>query len=77
MKKEIKKGMPEFEMFQDLFGFLKDYGTPEPSEKYWDDMLKAATAIDRKWKDTPQADIVSNCIVALLGYLDTEGKKVS
>lgn len=72
MTKEIKKGMPEFEMFQDLFGFLKEYGTPERNEEYWDDMVKAATALNRKWRETPQSGIVANCMVALMNYLDAQ-----
>ena len=75
MEKEIKKGMPEFEMFQDLFGFLKKYGTPEREDKYWDDMLAAATKIDKKWRDTPQGGIVTNCMIALMDYLDKEARR--
>lgn len=75
MKKDIKKGMPEFEMFQDLFGFLKDYGTPEHDDQYWDDMLAAATKIDKKWRDTPQGGIVTNCMIALMDYLDKEARR--
>ena len=75
MKKDIKIGSVEHNAYMDLFAFHRDYGTPERDDKYWDDMLAAATKIDRKWRDTPQGGIVTNCMIALMDYLDKEARR--
>lgn len=73
MNKDIKIGSVEHNAYMDLFAFHRDYGTPEiDNEKYWDDMVNAAGAVDRKYRGTCMEPMVTNFMVALMNYLDAQ-----
>ena len=77
MKKDIKIGSIEHNAYMDLFAFHRNYGTPEiDNEKYWDDMVDAAGLVDRKYRGTYMEPMVTNFMVALMGALDAEARRM-
>lgn len=39
MKKDIRQGTEEFEVFGEIFSLYKEIGTPEDNDDYWKDVI--------------------------------------
>ena len=47
---DMSKGSDGFNMMGDVFAFLKKYGTPEKSDKYWEEVVAEHQKLCEKYK---------------------------
>ena len=50
MEKKITQGSEEYQMFLDFWNMCKKFWEPEDNDEYWDDLVKAVTAFNKKHK---------------------------
>ena len=75
MKLDMSKGTPGFAYMGELFTLLRDYGTPEDNDKYWQELLVRSEQIVSKYEKYPELkDIVGNTTRGLLTGLDFKAK---
>ena len=69
-KRVMKEGMPEYDVFMAVWNLWKNYGTPEESDKYWDDLIEASAkvATDKRFADC--MDLASELSKAICNTLD-------
>ena len=49
MRKELKKGDIEYEMFNDYWQIMKQYNIPEDNDEYWESLVSAGDAFCKKY----------------------------
>lgn len=49
MRKELKKGDIEYDMFNDYWQICKEYNIPEDTEDYWTKLIDAGNDFCRKY----------------------------
>ena len=75
MKLDMSKGTPGFAYMGELFTLLRDYGTPEDNDKYWQELLVRSERIVSKYEKYPELkDIAGNMTRGLLTGLDFKAK---
>ena len=75
MNLDMSKGTPGFAYMGELFTLLRDCGTPEDNDEYWDDLIARADQIVKKYEQYPDIkDIVGNMTRGLLTGLDFKAK---
>ena len=57
MRKELKKGDIEYEMFNDYWQIMKQYNIPEESDEYWQSLVHATDAFCKKYPSKFAQDI--------------------
>ena len=58
MRKELKKGDIEYEMFNDYWQIMKQYNIPEDADEYWESLINAGDAFCNKYDSQYARDIV-------------------
>ena len=58
MRKELKKGDLEYEMFNDYWQICKQYNIPEEADEYWQSLIKASNDFCEKYKSQYAKDLV-------------------
>ena len=75
MKLDMSKGTPGVAYMGELFTLLRDYGTPEDDDKYWQELLVRSERVVSKYEKYPELkDIVGNTTRGLLTGLDFKAK---
>ena len=75
MKLDMSKGTPGFAYMGELFALLRDYGTPEDDDKYWDELVARSEIIIRKYEKYPELkDITGSLVRGLLSGLELKAK---
>ena len=75
MKLDMSKGTPGFAYMGELFTLLRDYGTPEDNDKYWQELLVRSEQIVSKYEKYPELkDIAGNMTRGLLTGLEFKAK---
>ena len=49
MEKRFGKGSEEFTMFTDYWQFVQKYYIPEPQDKWWEELIREADKLARKY----------------------------
>ena len=49
MKKELKKGDTEYEIFNDYWKIVKEYNIPEDADEYWESLINACNTFCKKY----------------------------
>ncbi len=58
MKKELKKGDTEYELFNDYWKIVKEYNIPEDADEYWESLINASDAFCNKYDSQYARDLV-------------------
>ena len=58
MRKELKKGDIEYEMFNDYWQIMKQYNIPEDADEYWESLINAGNAFCKKYDSQYARDLV-------------------
>ena len=74
MKADLKAGNPVYDAMTDLFKFHRDYGIPEKDDKYWADLIDAASVLNNKYRNTVIGGVVSRHLIETMQMLDIMAK---
>ena len=58
MKKELKKGDTEYEIFNDYWKIVKEYNIPEDADEYWESLINAGNAFCKKYDSQYAIDLI-------------------
>ena len=58
MKKELKKGDTEYEIFNDYWKIVKEYNIPEDDDEYWKSLVSAGDEFCKKYDSQYARDLV-------------------
>ena len=58
MRKELKKGDIEYEMFNDYWQIMKQYNIPEDNDEYWESLVSAGDEFCEKYDSQYARDLV-------------------
>ena len=58
MRKELKKGDIEYEMFNDYWQIMKQYNIPEDNDEYWESLISAVNEFYKKYNSQYAKDLV-------------------
>ena len=49
MRKELKKGDMEYDLFNDFWKIVKEYNIPEDTDEYWTGLINSADEFAKKY----------------------------
>ena len=58
MRKELKKGDMEYDLFNDYWKIVKEYNIPEDADEYWESLINAVNAFYKKYDSQYARDLV-------------------
>ena len=58
MKKELKKGDTEYEIFNDYWKIVKEYNIPEDADEYWERLINAGDEFCKKYDSQYARDLI-------------------
>lgn len=58
MRKELKKGDKEYEMFNDYWQIIKQFNIPESKDEYWKSLVDAVDEFCKKYDGKYARDIM-------------------
>ena len=58
MKKELKKGDTEYELFNDYWKLTKEFNIPEDADEYWESLINAGNAFCKKYDGQYAIDLI-------------------
>lgn len=58
MRKELKKGDMEYDLFNDFWNIVKEYNIPEDSDEYWERLINASDEFCNKYDCQYATDIM-------------------
>ena len=58
MRKELKKGDIEYEMFNDYWQIMKQFNIPESNDEYWKSLVSAGDEFCKKYDSQYARDLV-------------------
>ena len=58
MKKELKKGDTEYEIFNDYWKIVKEYNIPEDADEYWERLINASDEFYKKYDCQYATDLI-------------------
>ena len=58
MKKELKKGDTEYEIFNDYWKIVKEYNIPEDADEYWERLINAGDEFCKKYDCQYAMDLI-------------------
>ena len=64
MKKELKKGDTEYEIFNDYWKIVKEYNIPEDADEYWTSLIDAGNEFCKKYNSQFAIDIMTAYITS-------------
>ena len=70
---DMSKGSDGFNMMGDVFAFLKKYGTPEKSDKYWEEVVAEHQKLCDKYKENKTVQhLLIYMMTGVLSHLESE-----
>lgn len=70
---DMSKGSDGFNMMGDVFAFLKKYGTPERSDKYWEEVVAEHQKLCDKYKENKTVQhLLIHIMTGVLSHLESE-----
>ena len=62
MRKELKKGDMEYDLFNDFWKIAKEYNIPEDTDEYWTGLIDASNEFAKKYNFSPKKlHFLQNC----------------
>ena len=58
MRKELKKGDTEYELFNDYWKLTKEFNIPEDADEYWESLINAGNAFCKKYDSQYAIDLI-------------------
>ena len=58
MRKELKKGDTEYELFNDYWKIVKEYNIPEGADEYWSGLINASDEFCKKYDSQYAIDLI-------------------
>ena len=58
MRKELKKGDTEYDLFNDYWKLTKEFNIPEDNDEYWESLINAGNAFCKKYDSQYAIDLV-------------------
>ena len=58
MRKELKKGDMEYDLFNDFWKIIKEYNIPEDTDEYWTGLIDASNEFAKKYNCKFAHDII-------------------
>ena len=58
MRKELKKGDTEYELFNDYWKLTKEFNIPEDADEYWESLINASNAFCKKYDSQYAIDLI-------------------
>ena len=58
MKKELKKGDTEYDLFNDYWKLTKEFNIPEDNDEYWESLINAGNAFCKKYDSQYAIDLM-------------------
>lgn len=71
-RKLLKKGMPECDFHNDLFGLHQCFGTIEDNPVYWDCLCEELGNISRKYRGNDMEKFVDAALIAFADYMNAK-----
>lgn len=63
MRKDLKKGDEEYDLFNDYWKLMKEFNIPEDNDEYWESLINACDAFCKKY-DTLYARYLVHAFMA-------------
>ena len=63
MRKDLKKGDAEYDLFNDYWKLTKEFNIPEDNDEYWESLINACDALCKKY-DIPYARYLVHAFMA-------------
>lgn len=58
MRKELKKGDMEYDLFNDYWKLTKEFNIPEDNDEYWESLISAVNEFYKKYNSQYAKDLV-------------------
>ena len=58
MRKELKKGDVEYDLFNDYWKLTKEFNIPEDNDEYWESLISAVNEFYKKYNSQYAKDLV-------------------
>ena len=58
MRKELKKGDTEYDLFNDYWKLTKEFNIPEDNDEYWENLVSAGDEFCEKYDSQYARDLV-------------------
>lgn len=58
MRKELKKGDAEYDLFNDYWKLTKEFNIPEDNDEYWESLISAVNEFYKKYNSQYAKDLV-------------------
>ena len=58
MRKELKKGDTEYDLFNDYWKMTKEFNIPEDNDEYWESLINAGNAFCKKYDSQYAIDLI-------------------
>ena len=71
MRKELKKGDTEYEIFNDYWKIVKEYNIPEDADEYWESLIYTGDEFVKKY----DCQFAHDIMLAFIGSRDALLKK--
>ena len=57
MRKELKKGDKEYDLFNDFWKLTKEFNIPEDNDEYWESLINVSNAFCKKYDSKYARDL--------------------
>ena len=64
MRKELKKGDAEYDLFTDYWKLTKEFNIPEDNDEYWESLVSAGDEFCEKYDSQYDRDLVLACMTS-------------
>ena len=58
MRRELKKGDTEYDLFNDYWKLTKEFNIPEDNDEYWESLISAVNEFYKKYNSQYAKDLV-------------------
>lgn len=72
MKVKFEKGSEQWQLFVDYYKFIQDYGAPEDSDNWWQELFTKSTELCQKYGS---AGFIRDLVMAHVNELERKAKE--
>lgn len=72
--KKLEKGSADWQFFQDFWKFRQEYYEPEEKDEWFDELIKVAELLRKKYENTEVKVLAKDLIVAHLEDVDRRSR---
>jgi predicted nucleic acid-binding Zn ribbon protein len=73
MEVKFEKGSEKWQLFVDYYKFIQDYGAPEDSDEWWQELFTASTQLCNKFRS---GEYIRDLVMAHVNELERKAKEI-